>query len=159
MRSSRLQGSYAKLDYQQSNLFVISTQINEVTLFLDLPQDIRLHLIVYNSLMETRNTSNLPNRVGCHPIFDPTCWWTCTQYPIQLVEGPKYKVAIVVEFKIMHNKVYYLLDCWDVDKSPNLGPTKNLTNVQALLKEFHCHYPNKLGHSSTVPHTRSRKGI
>ena len=73
MRSSRLQGSYAKLDYQQSNLFVISTQINEVTLFLDLPQDIRLHLIVYNSLMETRNTSNLPNRVGCHPIFDPTC--------------------------------------------------------------------------------------
>ena len=61
--------AYDKLDYQQLGIFLISTQINEVTFCLDLPPHIRLHMVVNNSLLET---SSIPNHMGCYQILDST---------------------------------------------------------------------------------------
>ena len=60
------------------------------------------------------------------------------------VDGPEFEVEAILDSKIMHNKLYYLVD-W-LGYLPSNGtwePTKNLNNGPELVAEFHQRYPNK----------------
>ena len=79
--------------------------------------------------------------------------------PIELEDGADYKVAVILDSKIVRNKLYYLVD-WLV-YSPNQRtwePIENVTNAYALLEDFHCQYTDKQGpQSKTTRNTRHFK--
>ena len=88
---------YEKLDYQRLGPFLITARINDVTSRLNLPTHMRLHPVFHNSLLEPCRTSSIPNRVVPPP---PS---------VQLVDGPEYEVAAILDSKIVRNKLYYQL--------------------------------------------------
>ena len=92
--------------------------------------------------MEPYTTSSILSRLTTPPP------------PVEFLDGPEFEVAIVLDSKIMRNKLYYLVD-W-LGYTPNdrtWEPTANLSNVAELVTTFHCQYPCKLG-PNTNPTTR-----
>ena len=55
----------------------------------------------------------------------------------------KYEVALILNSKILHNKLYYLVDWLGYDPNDRMWePYENLANASNLFKEFHHQYPN-----------------
>ena len=100
----------------------------------------------HSSLLEPYQESTIPGRITQPPP------------PIELEDGLEYEVAAILDSKIVHNKLYYLVD-W-LGYSPNertWEPIENVTN--ALLEDFHRQYPDKPGpQSKTTRDTRRFKG-
>ena len=139
-----------KLDHQRLGPFRISAQINDVAFRLDLPTHMRLHPIFHCSLLEPCATSTIPHRVVPPPPV------------VQLADGPEYEVAAILDSKIIHNKLYYLVD-W-LGYGPNdrtLELVDNVTNAQALVDAFHRKYPQKPSLLSLAPRStrRFKRGI
>ena len=123
-----------KLDYQRLGPFLITTRINNVTFRLNLLAHMRLHPVFHSSLLEPCRTSSIPNRVVPPP---PS---------VQLVDDPEYEVVAILDSKIVRNKLYYLVDWVGYPQSDcTWEPVNNVSNAQALVKDFHRRYPNKPG--------------
>ena len=63
---------------------------------------------------------------------------------VQLANGPEYEVVVILDSKIVHNKLYYLVD-W-LGYPPNDRTWElvgNVCNAQTLVDNFHRQYPNK----------------
>ena len=115
-----------KLDHQRLGPFRIAAQINDVAFRLDLPSHMRLHPVFHCSLLEPCATTTIPHRIVPPPPV------------VELVDGPEYEVATILDSKIIRNKLYYLVD-W-LGYSPNdrtWEPIDNVTNAQALVDAFH----------------------
>ena len=69
--------------------FVITTWINDATFRLNLPSHMRLQPVFHSSLLEPCRISSIPNRVVPLPPF------------VQLADGPKYEVTVILDSKIM----------------------------------------------------------
>ena len=82
-----------KLDYERVGPFVISGQINNVAYCLSLPSHMHLHKVFQVSLFKPYVDSSNPNR-GVVPIPPQ----------VQLVNGPKFKVKVVLDPKIVRNR-------------------------------------------------------
>ena len=108
-----------KLDYQRLGPFVIIAGINDTRFRRNLPEHMRLHPVFHSSLLEPCRTSLITNRVVPPP---PS---------VQLADGPEYEVVVILDFKIVHNKLYYLVD-W-LGYSPTLD---NVCDAQALSTTF-----------------------
>ena len=109
----------------------------------------RLHSIFHNSLFEPCRTSFIPNRVVTPP---PS---------VQIGDDPEYKVAAILDSKIMRNKLYYLVDWLGYPPSDRTWePVTSVGNAQALVDNFHPRYPNKPGPTFLTPTSthRSRRG-
>ena len=140
----------AKLDYQRLGPFVIIAGINDTRFRRNLPEHMRLHPVFHSSLLEPCRTSLIPNRVVPPP---PS---------IQLVDGPEYKVVVIVDSKIAHNKLYYLVNWVGYPPSDrSWEPVDNVCNAQALVDDFHHHNPNKPNPtmSTSTSTRRSRRRI
>jgi transposase InsO family protein len=138
----------AKLDYQRLGPFVISAQINDVAYRLDLPSHLRLHPVFHCSLLEPCITSAIPNRVRPPPP------------PVQLLDGPEYEVAAILDSKFSHGKLYYLVD-W-LGYGPNdrtWEPPDHLLNAQDLVLAYHQQYPHKPGPATQPIPTRSTRRL
>ena len=133
-----------KLDYKRLGSFVITKWINDATFRLDLPANLRIHTVFHSSLLEPYHTSSIPNRV-----VPPSP-------PLQLVDGPVYEVASILDSKIVRNKLYYLVDWLSYTSSDRTWePVDNVCNAHALIDDFHRRYPNKPGPTLlTTPSTR-----
>ena len=57
-----------------------------------------IHPVFHNSLLEPCQVSSIPNRTTPPPP------------PIELVDGPEYEVAAILDSKIVRNNLYYLVD-------------------------------------------------
>ena len=121
--------------------------IHDVTFHLDLPANLRLHPVFHISLLEPHHTSSIPNRV----VPPPT--------PLQLADGLEYEVASILDSKIVRKKLYYLVDCLGNTASDRTWePVDNVCNAQALIDDFHHHYPHKPGPTLLItPSTRRFK--
>ena len=96
-----------KLDYQRLGPFVIIA---------------RIHPVFHSSLLEPCHTSSIPNRVVPPPP------------PLQLVDGPEYEVASILDSKIVRNKLYYLVDWLGYSPSDRTWePVNNVSNAQGLI--------------------------
>jgi hypothetical protein len=127
-----------KLDYQRLGPFVISAQINDVAYRLHLPPHLRHVLAVISS--------TIPNRVRPPPP------------PVQLLDGPEYEVAAILDSKFSHGKLYYLVD-W-LEYGPNdrtWEPPDHLLNAQDLVHVFLEQYPNKPSPGQPPIPTRSAR--
>jgi hypothetical protein len=121
-----------KLDYQRLGPFVISAQINDVAYRVDLPLLLRLHLVFHFSLLEPCISSTIPNRVWPPPP------------PVQLLDGPEYEVAAILDSRFSHGKLYYLVDWLGYGPNDQTWEHPNhLLNAQDLVHVFHQQYPNK----------------
>ena len=85
----------AKLDYQRLGPFIITEWVNDATFRIDLPAHLRLHPVFHSSLLEPCHASSIPNRLVPPPP------------PLQLVDGPEYEVASILDSKIVRNKLYH----------------------------------------------------
>ena len=137
-----------KLDYQHFGPYVISGKINDVTFRLDLPPHMRLHPVFHVSLLEPYTPSSIPGRLTPPPP------------PIEVSNGSEYEVAAILDSKIIHNKLYYLVD-W-LGYTPNdrtWEPAENLANASDMVAAFHNRYPHKPSPTSCLPTrgTRRRK--
>ena len=86
---------------------------------LDLPTHMRLHPVFHSSLLEPCATTTIPHHIVPPPLV------------VQLADGPEYEVAVILDSKIIRNKVYYLVD-W-LGYGPNdrtWEPVDNVTNAQ-----------------------------
>ena len=83
-----------KLDYQWLDPFVIIARINDATFRLDLPPHLQIHPVFHSSLLEPCRTSSISDH-----IVPP-------QPSIQLVDGPEYEVAGILDSKIVHNELF-----------------------------------------------------
>ena len=137
-----------KLDYQHLGPFLITARINNVTFRHNLPAHMRLHPVFHSSLLEPCRTSSIPNRVVPPP---PS---------VQLVDGLEYEGAAILDSKVVRNKLYYLVDWVGYPPSDRTSePVNNVSNAQALVKDFHRRYPHKLGPTFLTASTRcSRRG-
>jgi hypothetical protein len=133
-----------KLDYQRLGPFVITERINDATFGLDLPATLRRHPVFHSFLLEPCHTSSIPNRVVPPPP------------PLQLADGPEYEVASILDFKILCNKLYSLVDWLGYSPSDCTWEHVNhVCNAQTLINDFHRRYPNKPGPILlTTPSTR-----
>ena len=88
----------------------------------------------HSSLLEPYQESTIPGRITQPPP------------PIEFEDEPEYEVAVILESKIVRNKLYYLVD-W-LGYSPNERTwelIENVTNARALLEVSHRKYPDKPG--------------
>jgi hypothetical protein len=137
-----------KLDHQCLGPFVISAQISDVTYRLNLPPSSRLHLVFHCSLLEPCVASTIPNRITPPP---PS---------VQLLDGPEYEVSAILDSKISHGKLYYLVDWLGYGPHDRTWePPDHLVNAQALVDEFHKQYPNKPSPSHITVPTRSTRRL
>ena len=96
MKTTRL---YDRLEYQHLGPSVICGKIIDVPFRLDLPQHMHLHLVFNVSLLEPYVRTSIPDR----DISPPP--------PVELAEGLEYdQVEPTLDSKIMHNKLYYVVD-------------------------------------------------
>ena len=122
------------------SLFALSYLLNYGQLWI--------HPVFHSSLLEPYQDNTIPNRITPPPP------------PIELQDGPKYEVVVILNSKIVRNKLYYLLDWLGYSPSERTWePIQNMANAQALLEDFHRQYPDKLGPQSKTTHsTRRLKG-
>ena len=114
-----------KLDYQCLGHFLITAWINDATFRLNLPAHMQPHPIFHSSLLEPCHTSSIPNRVVPPPP------------PIQLVDGPEYEIASILDSKIVRNKLYYLVHWVRYRPSDRTWePVNTVSNAQALVDDF-----------------------
>ena len=60
---------------------------------------------------------------------------------IELEDGPEYEVAAILDSKIVHNKLYYLVEWLGYSlRDRTWEPVTNLANARALLEDFHRQY-------------------
>ena len=103
--------------------------INDVAFRLDLPPQLRIHSVFHSSLHEPYQESTIPGRITQPPP------------PIKLEDGPEYKVAVILDSKIVRNKLYYLVDWLGYSPSEHTWELiENGTNARALLQDFHRQY-------------------
>ena len=78
---------------------------------------------------------------------------------VHIADGPKYKVASILDCTIFRNKLYYLVDWLGYPPSDRTWePVDNVCNAQALIDDFHQRYPNKPGPTLlTTPSSRRSK--
>jgi hypothetical protein len=74
-----------KLDYQRLGPFMISHKINDVTFRLELPLDMKLHLVFHVSLLESCTSTSILDRVFLPPP------------PVYLAKGPEYEVQGILD--------------------------------------------------------------
>ena len=135
-----------KLDFQRLGPFVISGQVNDVAFRLDLPSHMHLHPVFHVSLLEPFTSSSIPNRVVPPPP------------PVQLLDGPEYEVEAILDSKVIHNKLHYLVD-WS-RYSPNdrtWEPAENLNNAKETIIDFHRRYPDKPNQNSCIATRGTRR--
>jgi hypothetical protein len=86
-------------------------------------QRLGLHPMFHCSLLEPCISSTIPDHFRPHPP------------PVELLNGPKYEVAAILDSKFSHGKLYYLVD-W-LEYGPNdqtWEPTNHLfNNAQDLV--------------------------
>ena len=85
-----------KLNYQRLGSFIISNQINDVAIRLDMPP--QMPPIFHVSLLEPYIGSSIPYRVVLPP------------HHVQLIDGPKFVVKTILNSNIVHKKLDYLMD-------------------------------------------------
>ena len=136
------------MDYRRLGPFRIIRKINDVTFCLDLPPQLRIHPVFHSSLLE--RYQGILNRITPPPA------------PIELEAGPEYEVVAILDSKLDHNKLYYLVDWLGYSPSGRTWePVENVANARALLEDFHRQYPDKPGPQSKKTHKtcRSKGGI
>ena len=128
--------------------FRIIGKINDVAFRLELPPQLRIHSVFHSSLLEPYQESTILGRITQPPP------------PIELEDGPEYEVAAILDYKIVRNKLYYLVDWLRYSPSERTWePIENVNNARAFLEDFHHQYPQKLGPQSKTTHnTRRFKG-
>ena len=84
------------MDYQRLGPFVINRKINDGAFLLDLPPQLRIHLVFHNSILEPCRVSSIPNHTTPPPP------------PIESEDGLEYEVAAILESNIVHNKLYII---------------------------------------------------
>ena len=130
---------------------MITGKISDVAFRLDLLPHMHLHPVFHVFLLEPYSPSSIPNRLTTSPP------------PIEFWDGPEFEVAVVLDSKIMRNKLYYLVD-W-LGYTPNdqtWEPVANLFNAAELVTAFHRQYPCKPGpnrNPTTRETCRRRRGI
>ena len=126
---------------------MISGKINDVGFRLDLPPHMRLHPVFHVSLSEPYTISSIWSHVTSPPP------------PVKVSDGSEYEVAAILDYKIVYNKLYYLVD-W-LGYTPNnrtWEPIENLDNASAMVAAFHNQYPHKASSQSCLQ-TRRKGGI
>ena len=110
-----------------------------------------LHPVFHVSLLEPYTTSSIMGHLTTLP---PS---------VEFFEGPEFEVDVILDSKIVRNKLYYLI-YW-LGYTPNdrtWEPARNLANATDMVTEFHRHYPRKLCPSANhVTHDtyHRRRGI
>ena len=100
----------------------------------------RLHPVFHVSLLEPYASNSIPDRVVVPP-----------PPPIELDEGPKYEVKVILDSKVVKNRLYYFVDWLGYTPTDRTWePTKKLNNTKELVAEFHQQYPNKPTPSSCI---------
>ena len=74
--------------------------------------------VFHSSLLEPYQDSTIPGHIKAPPP------------PIELEDGPEYEVATILDSKIVHNKLYYLVD-W-LGYSPSEHTWEPIENVKCL---------------------------
>ena len=87
----------AKLDYTKLGPFRISECINPVAYCHDFPPHNRIHDVFHVSLLEVYHPFVLPERQPTRPL------------PIELESGNEYEVEEILDSKLLHRKLYYLV--------------------------------------------------
>jgi hypothetical protein len=121
-----------KLDYKRLGPFTITARVNNVAYRLQLHDSMKIHPVFHVSLLEPYHASTLPGRVPDPPP------------PITVHNTLEYEVSNILDSKIMHRRLFYLVDWVGYDVSErSWEPAENLVNAQEKIDEFHQHYPNK----------------
>ena len=123
---------YAKLDYTKLGPFRISECINPMAYPLDLPPHYRIHDVFHVSLLEVYHPSVLPGRQAARPP------------PIELESGNEYKVDEILDSKLLHRKLYYLVHWkgYTISKA-TCEPQHHFINGVGVIRDFHLRYPHK----------------
>ena len=130
-RRNRFVASPAQ-DKQHLGPFVNTTRINDATNDLNLPALLWVHPVFDNFLLEPCRTSSFPNQAVPPP---PS---------VQDVDDPEYEVAVILDSKILCNKLYCLVDWLGYPSSDRTWkPVDNVSNAQVLVDHFHHFHPNK----------------
>ena len=87
-----------KLDYRWFDHFRINGKFNDVTFLLDLPPQLWIHPVFQSSVLEPYQESTIPYHITPPPP------------PIELEDEPKYEVVVILNSKIVPNKLYYLVN-------------------------------------------------
>ena len=117
---------------------MITSKISHIAFPLGLPPHMYLHLVFHVSLLELYTTSSIPG----FPTNPPP--------HVEFLEGPEFEVDVILDSKIMRNKLYYLVN-W-VGYTPNdqtWEPVANLANAADKVTTFHRQYPCKPSPSTT----------
>ena len=89
MQNVQTTNSCDTLHYQHLGPFETFGKINDVTFYLDLPSQMRIHLVFHVNLLEPYSLSFMP----IHMVSFPT--------HVQLVDGQQYQVGGILDSKIM----------------------------------------------------------
>ena len=84
------------MDYRRLGPFRIIGKINDVAFRLDLPPQLRIHLVFHSSLLEPYEDSTILGHIKQPPP------------PIELEDGPEYEVVTILDSKIVRNKLRVL---------------------------------------------------
>ena len=80
----------------------------------------------HSSLLEPYQDSTIPGH-----IKQPSP-------PIELEDRPEYEVVVILDSKIVRNKLYYLVDWLGYSTNESTSEQiENVTNSRALLEDFH----------------------
>ena len=102
---------------------MITGKISDVAFRLDLPPHMHLHPVFHVSLLEPYATSSILSRL------------TTPSRPVEFLDEPEFEVVVVLDSKIVCNKMYYLVD-W-------LGYTlndRNLLQIFPMLQNSSLHF-------------------
>ena len=127
----------AKLDFKCLGPFPILAQVNPVAFRLQLPDSFKIHNVFHVSLLEPYVPNTIP---GHHP--DPPA-------PVVLDDVPEYEVESILDSRIVHKKLFYLVDWKGYNvQERSWEPASHLTNATDAVALFHQLYPHKPGSSS-----------
>lgn len=121
-----------KLDYKKIGPFTIIKKINPVAFKLRLPHSMKIHHVFHVSLLEPYYQSMILDRTQVPPP------------PIQINGQEEYEVEEILDSKIKHGILYFLVHWRGYDINERTWePMMNLTNAQDALYDFRRKYPTK----------------
>ena len=128
----RTQRPSKKLDWKRLGPYPILERIGTQAYRLQLPSSMKIHPVFHVSLLDRYVESDIPTRVQPPP------------QPVIVENEAEFEVEEVLDSKIMHKRLFYLVKWKGYPLSDNSWePASHLANAKDLVDSFHAKYPNK----------------